>query len=92
MNESLWQNVIALVCVAGAAGYLLRRIVRWIRGRSTGLCHGCSGCSTPQLTERPFVTIDVLTTDPPSHADDSPGRVAGGDYSAAPTVARVDSK
>ncbi len=79
MNESLWQNGIALVCVAGAAGYLLRRIVRWIRGRSTGLCHGCSGCSASQLMERPFVTIDVLTTDHSSGADGRSGRVAGGD-------------
>ena len=89
MNQSFWQNVIALVCVAGAAGYLMRRIVRWSRGRSTGTCHGCSGCSTSQPRKRPLVTIDALTKNTPSRDDSN---VAGRDYSAKPTVARVDSR
>ena len=88
MNEPLWQNVIALVCVAGAAAFLARRTVRWIRGRSTGSCHGCSGCATSQPTERPFVTIDSLTTSNASRGDGAAGR----DYSAESTVARIDSR
>lgn len=62
-----WQLVIALVCVAVAAGFLIRRGVRLVRNRSRGCGGGsCGGCpSGASSSEKAIVTLGSLKSDPP---------------------------
>jgi hypothetical protein len=53
-----WQLVIALLCVAVAAGFLIRRGVQLVRNRSRGCGGGaCGGCSS---TAKPVVSLGSL--------------------------------
>ena len=62
-----WQLVIALVCVAIAAGFLIRRGVRLVRNRSRGCGGGaCGGCpSGASNSEKPIVALGPFKPAPP---------------------------
>lgn len=60
MNQIDWQLVGALVCVAAAVCFLLRRIVRFFKQR-TGCGGGsCSGCDSEPTKTPNFVSLDQL--------------------------------
>jgi hypothetical protein len=46
IRKSMWQEIIALVIIAGAAWYLFKRLLQAIRPGKTG-AGGCSGCGKP---------------------------------------------
>lgn len=52
-----WQDVAAVLTVAAAAGYLLRRVFRR-RSESAG-CGGCHGCAA-ESAKPPLVSIEPL--------------------------------
>ncbi|MCG3180597.1 MAG: hypothetical protein BIFFINMI_02959 [Phycisphaerae bacterium] len=60
-----WQDLIAMLVVAAAAGWVVWRRVR--RGRAgASPCGGCSGCAAARpdeaaRTSRNFVPLDSLT-------------------------------
>ncbi|MBW3542272.1 MAG: hypothetical protein KY476_18550 [Planctomycetes bacterium] len=58
-----WQTVVALICVFAATFALVRRGVRWGRGRGGGAC-GSGGCGTcPSEAQRSpnFVALDDVS-------------------------------
>ena len=62
-----WQLAIALLCVAFAAGFLVRRGVQLLRNRSRGCGSGsCGGCpSGAPRSGKAFVSLGSLKTAPP---------------------------
>jgi hypothetical protein len=75
-----WQQVAALVCVAGAVFVLTFRAARLWKGRAGGGCgSGCHSCPTNAsadqgmtlkqgTTIKPLVTLDVIRRDESSRA------------------------
>jgi hypothetical protein len=66
---NIWlQNLLVLLAVGGSTAFLLRGVVRALRGRksSVGGCGVCSGCVTTQPATKPaadrivMVPIDAL--------------------------------
>ena len=56
MNDAPWQNLVTLTCVAAAAGYLLLRGLRALRGSGSS-CSRCPGrCGGSQS----LLTLDSL--------------------------------
>jgi hypothetical protein len=68
-----WQQITALICVAGAVFLLARRVQRWWSAPAEGGCgSGCQSCavkdaSAPAL--KPLVTLDL---GPPDLREASP--------------------
>ena len=62
-----WQLVAALVCVAVAAGFLIRRGIRLVKNRSRGCGSGaCGGCpSDASGSEKPLVSLESFKSIPP---------------------------
>jgi hypothetical protein len=62
--ETAMQNLLALLVVALAAGYLVRRGWRYFADRksSVGCGSGCNGCASQNdsTMPKPLVTIDSL--------------------------------
>lgn len=62
-----WQTLIALMIVAGAIAWLLRRVSRWWYGgdlpASSGGCGGCSQknspCGSQRVKELPLVGLQI---------------------------------
>jgi hypothetical protein len=63
-----WQDALVLAVVAAAAGYVLLRVWRAIRGRKSASCGGCGTCSSTQATAglpRPKTLVQI---DPPQRS------------------------
>ena len=50
------ETLLVLLIVAVAGGYLLRRLVRAVRGRSCGACHGCARSAGDEPCDTSIVT------------------------------------
>jgi hypothetical protein len=59
---ALWQNVLVLCLVIGAAVYVGRRLWRWLTSKKPTGCWYCSHCSSPPKKKRP------LSIEPPPKA------------------------
>ncbi|NLY00278.1 MAG: hypothetical protein GXY83_29625 [Rhodopirellula sp.] len=57
-----WQDIAALVCVAAAAAYLVRGVLRRRGDKSAG-CAGCTGCQGEPARR------DLISIDPPRKQD-----------------------
>jgi len=58
------QQLLTLIVVIAAAGYLVRRTWLLLSGRRTGSCGSCSGCAAPadgeRLSGKPLIPLDTL--------------------------------
>ena len=80
MNLKL-QSLVALLIVAVAASVLLRQVVAWWRGQSSGCGGGCSRCGTGLTTSAaqtkvplPIIELDTTLTRSVSEGERSPTR------------------
>jgi hypothetical protein len=78
MNGGDWQLVVAVVIVAGAGTFLLRRLARMLTGKAgsgcgTGTCGICPTENAGQSAEQslPLISLDVSAADV-IHPKDSP--------------------
>jgi hypothetical protein len=68
-----WQLLLALLCVAVAVMLLMRRGLRFFRGRNAGGCYGCpsNGSNSSSPRQREFVSIDTLKSLPAEHGQEA---------------------
>jgi hypothetical protein len=64
-----WQNIIVIVCIALAGGYLAARAWRVIAGTKLGGCGTCGSCESNQPSAKPFLSIESISR--PDDATDS---------------------
>jgi hypothetical protein len=60
LNGWDWQTLIALACLALAAGWWLRRACRWASNTKAGCASGCGHCAAPKADNAPMVSTDEL--------------------------------
>ena len=66
MDNQTVQLGIALLCVAAAGAWLIRRTVRFVRRKSSAACGSCSQCppdETRSVKEKPLVSLEAPRDD-----------------------------
>jgi hypothetical protein len=62
-----WQQIVALICVAGAVVLLARRVLRWWSAPAESGCgSGCQSCAVKDASApsvKPLVTLNLRPSD-----------------------------
>lgn len=64
LDNPTLQLAVVLLCIAAAAGWWIRRLVRFLKRPTHGCDSGCTGCGS-STRSAPLVTLDLASSGRP---------------------------